>query len=469
MTRLVLNRQLIEDHANPATVVLDLIRQRPSLTGTKDVCREGDCGACQVLLGKMRGGRLRYQAVNACLLPLGAIDACHVVTVEGLNAESLNPVQRALVDCGAIQCGFCTPGLVLALTGFFLNAVISDEKAAIDALAGNLCRCTGYAGIKRAIARLCRQFDLSGSPPERRIDDLVQWQILPAYFSGMDSKLSAIAPRNKAEPTPDAVLVGGGTDLWAARPHWLHTQPLAFLSDSDDGVRFDADDCIVDAAVTIEKLRTSTLFRQLLPSVTQDFELICSAPVRARATVGGNLVNASPIADLAVFFLALNARLLLVSQDASRTVSLKDFFQGYKQVDLQSGERLQTIRFNRRAAMGFNYEKVSMRRHLDIAAVNSALGIEHDDGRIVNACLSAGGVAPVPFYFEKACAYLQGRPITPATVLAAIDIAGQEIAPISDLRGSAGYKRLLLRQLIFAHFMKLFPEAIRWERLHARQ
>ncbi|MBU2568783.1 MAG: FAD binding domain-containing protein [Gammaproteobacteria bacterium] len=469
MTRLVLNRQLIEDHANPATVVLDLIRQRQGLTGTKDVCREGDCGACQVLLGSMRGGRLRYQAVNACLLPLGAIDACHVVTVEGLNGESLNPLQRALVDCGAIQCGFCTPSLMMALTGFFLNAETSNEQAAIDAVAGNLCRCTGYAGIKRAITRLCRQFDLAGSPPERRIDNLVHWQILPAYFSGIAEKLSAIAPRDAVEQSPDAVLVGGGTDLWATRPHWLHTQSLAFLSDSADGVRFDANDCIVDAAVTIEQLRTSKLFRQLFPSVTQDFELICSAPVRARATVGGNLINASPIADLAVFFLALNARLLLVSHDASRTVSLKDFFRGYKQIDLQSGERLQAIHFNRTAAQGFSYEKVSMRRHLDIAAVNSALGIEHADGRIVTARLSAGGVAPVPFYFEKTCAYLQDKSIAPATVLAAADIARHEIAPISDLRGSAEYKRLLLRQLIFAHFMKLFPEVIRWEQLHARQ
>lgn len=469
MTRIILNRQLIDEHADPATVVLDLIRRGHSLTGTKDVCREGDCGACQVLLGTLQGGRLRYRAVNACLLPLGAIDACHVVTVEGLNGEVLTPVQRALVDCGAIQCGFCTPGLVMALTGFLLNAEVSCERAAIDAVAGNLCRCTGYAGITRAIARLCRQFDLSGSPPECRIDDLVQWQILPAYFSGIAEKLSAIVPCEAREPLPGALLVGGGTDLWVARPHSLHARPLAFLPSSTDGVHVDGDDCIVDATASLEQLRTSTLFRQWFPSVEQDFELICSVPVRARATVGGNLVNASPIADLAVFFLALDARLLLVSHDAGRNVSLKEFFQGYKQVDLQDGERLQAIRFKRSAAQSFSYEKVGMRRHLDIAAVNSALGIEHADGCIVSAHLSAGGVAPVPFYFEKTRAYLQGRPIVPATVLGAAEIARQEITPISDLRGSADYKRLLLRQLIFAHFMKLFPESIRWEQLDASQ
>ena len=134
--------------------------------------------------------RIRYQAVNACLLPAGAISGHHVVTIEGLNSEQLNPIQRALVDNGAIQCGFCTPGLVMALTGFFLDSTLSDESAALDSIAGNLCRCTGYAGIKRAVSALCRQFDLSASPLERRIEDLIAWQILPAYFATVPEMLS---------------------------------------------------------------------------------------------------------------------------------------------------------------------------------------------------------------------------------------------------------------------------------------
>ena len=136
-------------------------------------------------------GRIRYQAVNACLLPVGAISGRHVVTIEGLNSEQLNPVQRALVDNGAIQCGFCSPGLVMALTGFFLDSTLPDESAALDSIAGNLCRCTGYAGIKRAVSALCRQFDLSASPLERRIEDLIAWQILPAYFATVPETLSS--------------------------------------------------------------------------------------------------------------------------------------------------------------------------------------------------------------------------------------------------------------------------------------
>ena len=210
--------------------MLDIIRQNRGLTGTKEACREGDCGACQILLGICINDRIHYQAVNACLLPVGAISGHHVVTIEGLNSEQLNPIQRALVENGAIQCGFCTPGLVMALTGFFLNSTLSDESAALDSIAGNLCRCTGYAGIKRAVKALCRQFDLSVSPPERRIEDLIAWQILPAYFASVPEMLSQYSACNTSEPLDNAVLIAGGTDLFVQQPEKLHSQPLHFLA-----------------------------------------------------------------------------------------------------------------------------------------------------------------------------------------------------------------------------------------------
>jgi xanthine dehydrogenase small subunit len=467
MSRFLLNQRLVEEQLPAGTVMLDVIRRRRGLTGTKDVCREGDCGGCQILLGKRQAGGLRYQAVNACLLPLGAVAGGHVVTVEGLNGERLNPIQQALVDNGAIQCGFCTPGLVMALTGFFLNSPASDEPAAVDAVAGNLCRCTGYAGIRRAIGQLCGQFDLSGSPLARRIEDLVHWQILPAYFLTADETLAAL-PLHQVAPSPDAVRVAGGTDLFVQKPDWLQAQLLDFLPGADCGIRQEGADCVIEAATTIEQLRTSPLFRQWFPSVAQDFELICSAPVRARATVGGNLANASPIADLAVFFLALDARLVIASATRLRTVALKDFFQGYKKTDLQAGEQVREILFDTAAAQHFSYEKVSKRTHLDIAGVNSALSIEQAGGRIVKARLAAGGIGPVPAYLAATGAYLRDKTIEPATILEAVEIAQGEITPISDIRGSAEYKRLLLRQLIVAHFLKLFPETIRWEQLHAR-
>ncbi|GAB4255249.1 MAG: xanthine dehydrogenase small subunit [Methylomicrobium sp.] len=468
--RFLLNRRPVEDDSNEATVLLDLLRRKQRLTGTKDVCREGDCGACQVLLGKKNDdGSWRYRAVNACLLPLAAVADSHVVTVEGLSDERANPIQQALIDCGAIQCGYCTPGLVVALTGFFLGAEASDESEALDALAGNLCRCTGYAGIKRAIGRLCRRFDLAESPLERRLDDLVSWGILPGYFDAIDRDMSRIARSNPAVSVPGALPVAGGTDLFVRDPMTLQTQPLAFLANSAQAVRIDGDEMIIDALATIEQLRTSPLFLAEVPKAEQDFKLIGSSPVRARATVGGNVVNASPIADLAVLLLALNARLVLSSpQEGRRVVALKAFFQGYKQVDLNPGEWVTEIRFDRIVGRYCNYEKVSTRRHLDIASVNSAIGVQIQDRIITAVSIAAGGVSPVPLYLAETCAYLSGRVVEPAAIRYAADIARQEISPIDDVRGSADYKRLLLRQLIYAHFLTLFPETLTWEALHAR-
>ena len=466
----LLNRNSVEENVPPGELLLDIIRRNRGLTGTKEACREGDCGACQILLGKFDNNCIRYQAVNACLLPAAAVEGYHVVTIEGLNCGQLNPVQRALVDNGAIQCGFCTPGLVMALTCFFLNSELPDESAALDSIAGNLCRCTGYAGIKRAVKQLCQQYNLAMSSPERRIEDLIAWQILPAYFAGVPDSLSHYPARKISEQPDCAVFIAGGTDLFVQKPEKLHSQPLHFLSNESlqPFIVQENTDCVINALTTIEQIRTSPLLQSYFPRLAEDFKLICSAPVRQRATVGGNLINASPIGDLAVFFLALDAKLTLLSGSQTRTVSLQQFFQAYKKIDLNLGERLLAISFEIPSQVDlFNYEKVGKRRHLDIATVNSALLIREQDGIINKVHISAGGVAPFPLFLAQTCAYLLGQTVCLETVKRAAQIAQSESAPISDSRGSAHYKRLLLRQLLYAHFAELFPEIFKGETFNA--
>ena len=286
--RFLLNRNSVEENVPPGELLLDIIRYNRGLTGTKEACREGDCGACQILVGEHINDRIHYQAVNACLLPVGAIAGQHVVTIEGLNSEQLNPIQRALVENGAIQCGFCTPGLVMALTGFFLNSTHSDESAALDSIAGNLCRCTGYAGIKRAVSALCQQFDLSASPLERRIEDLIAWQILPSYFATVPEMLSQYLAGKTSEPLDNAVLIAGGTDLFVQKPEKLHSQPLHFLSNESlhPLIRKQNSDCIINALTTIEQIRTSSLLQSCFPRLAEDFKLICSAPDPATSNIG---------------------------------------------------------------------------------------------------------------------------------------------------------------------------------------
>lgn len=466
----ILNRDRVDLGDLPAAMpVLDALRHRYRLSGCKEACREGDCGACLILLGKLEHDRLVYRPLVSCLLPLAAVAGAHVVTIEGLNGEQLNPMQQALVDEGAIQCGFCTPGIVLALTAFFLNGEASNVDAAVDAVAGNLCRCTGYGGIKRAIAKLCAQFDLAESPPANRLRDGIAWQILPAYFGCIAERLEALPAADSAD-SELGLPVGGGTDLWVQRADALLDQPLNWLAAAGPNcVRLENGQCRIDAAASIEQLRTSTVLQACLPTLAGDLQWLASAPIRQRATLAGNLANASPIADLAVLFLALDATLELVSAGTSRSLPLRAFFLGYKQTALQPGERLQALRFDTSVVeSGFSFEKVAKRSHLDLASVNSACSMRLEDGAIASVHLAAGGIAPVPLYLAATCDYLRGKTIDASTVTAAADIAQTEIAPIGDLRGSVEYKRLLLRQLLFAHFLKLFPGRVTWEALHAQ-
>lgn len=465
-----LNQTRVQLQSELGKTMLDVIRHNHRLTGCKEACREGDCGSCLVLLGKLEKTRLIYRPVTACLIAVGAVVGDHVVTIEGLNGASLNPIQQALVDQGGIQCGFCTPGIVIALTAFFLNSRYSDIDAAIDAVAGNLCRCTGYIGIKRAIKQLCEQFNLAESPLDTRLQDCIQWGLLPGYFVEIAQQLTLLPVVESHCKSEDDILVGGGTDLWVQRADRLVSQKLYFspVVDSYDCVRLENGQCHIDAATSIEQLRTSLDMQALLPSIDEDMKLLCSAPVRQRATVAGNIANASPIGDLSVLFLALDATVQLGATNQQRNLRLRDFFLGYKQTMRQPDEPILAISFDcLEGQTGFSFEKVSKRQFLDIASVNSALSIRLVDGLIDTIHLSAGGVAPIPLYLSASCEYLRGKSIRADIIVKAADIADSEIEPISDLRGSAEYKRLLLRQLIFAHFLKLFPQYLSWEALHA--
>ena len=138
--------------AAPGDTLLDFVRLGRRLTGTKEGCAEGDCGACTVLVGRLTEGGLVYEPVNACIRFLAACHRCHIVTVEHLKGADggLHPVQAAMVEHHGSQCGFCTPGFVMALYGLWMTNPDPSVVEIETALQGNLCRCTGYAPIVRA-------------------------------------------------------------------------------------------------------------------------------------------------------------------------------------------------------------------------------------------------------------------------------------------------------------------------------
>lgn len=459
MLRFALNDGLAETERHPGLPALDYLRDDARLTGVKHACREGDCGSCVILLGQLIENTIRYRVVTSCLLPVAALHGHHVVTIEGLNRRQLGPVQSAFADEGASQCGFCTPGFVISFTGFLLEATRWDEQEAVEAVAGNICRCTGYASIRRALSAVLERLRENVDPGEERIPALVREGLLPEYFIRVGDLVAGIEDELPRPPATGAqIIVAGGTDLYVQRPDELPDAEVWVMPiETAHPVWKDGDHVYLAATATAEDMKRSKLLEQTVGGIEAAMRLMGSLPIRWRATIAGNIVNASPIGDMTIVLLALDAELGLVSGEDHRSLPLREFFLGYKKLDLRAGEVVEWARFTTPPKGSlFNFEKVSKRTHLDIASVNSAVSIEVRDGRIHRACLSAGGVSPIPMQLPHTAEYLSGREPDAATALAAAELARSEVTPISDVRGSADYKRLLLGQLVLAHFHELF-------------
>lgn len=457
--RFVLNDRLVETGDSPGMPALDYLRIVAGLTGVKYACREGDCGSCVILLGRRHEGGVRYQVVTSCLLPLGGLAGQHVVTIEGLNRKRLTPIQQAFVDSGASQCGFCTPGFVVALTGFFLCAERWDIHDAIEAIAGNICRCTGYASIVRSLERLLASMNDRVDASEPRVEALVRERFLPNYFLHIRELFPEDEPEDHTHPTPDTIIVGGGTDLYVQRPHQLADGPVHLVPGPvTPAIRRDGGFVYLAATATAEDMKQSEILEHTVGGIDRAMELMGSLPIRNRASIAGNLVNASPIGDMTITLLALGSEIGLVAADENRrAIPLGDFYLGYKKLDLRPAEMVEWVRFPvADNGVLFNFEKVSKRTHLDIATVNTAIALEAPGGKLANVRLSAGGVAPVPLQLLKTMEILEGSEPTAETALAAAEAARSEVLPITDVRGSADYKRLLLGQLVLAHFLVLF-------------
>ena len=479
MVKFILNSQTVETELPKGATVLDFARYHKNLKGTKIGCREGDCGACTILVGELIDEKVKYRSQTSCLMPLANAHGKHVVTVEGINKPNgaLTEVQSALVEESGTQCGFCTVGFVMSLTGFCLDETPKTNESAVSAIDGNICRCTGYKSIERAAASLT--LVLNQKNGQTRLDFAIEKGIVPDSFADIKNRLENL--RNEAtqnSPTiqthaekfgvtdksdggyPKTIIknanpfVGGGTDLYVQNPEEMvyaaaenlfSSADLRFINETNESVE-------IGASVVVTDLLESEVFNRLFPNLYKHLKLVSSTPIRNMATIAGNFVNASPIGDMTAWFLALDASIIF---NTEREIALKDFYLGYKQLAKSEDEFITKIRF-RTDFTHFNFEKVCKRTFLDIASVNTAISLRVSGSKIENAHVSAGGVAPIPLYLRKTSEFLRGEEISEKTVLEANEILQTEISPISDVRGSMEYKRLLLRQLFTAHFVELF-------------
>ena len=440
----------------PAETLFDHLRLRERAVGTKEGCAEGDCGACTVAVGRLRGGRVVYEPTNSCIQLLGALDGAEVVTVEDLapSATKLHPVQQALVDHHASQCGFCTPGFVMTLFALYHANQNPDRASVNDWLAGNLCRCTGYRPIADAALACCRgpakdDFVRNASRTAAQLEALDDGQDLfvgsnETFYAAPASEdsLADICARH-----PDAVIAGGATDvgLWITKelrrlPRIIHTGRAASLR----AVREEDDRVELGAAATYSEAEAA--LRRIDPDIGEVLRRLGSKQVRAVGTVGGNIANGSPIGDMPPVLIALGASVELRLGARRRTLPLEEFFVDYGVQDRAPGEFLARIRVPRLGPdERFRAYKISKRYDQDISSVLGAFRFEVADGRIVSAAMAWGGMAATPQRSprtEKAVIGLglENRALRREAKEHVRVALAADFSPIDDHRASARYR-----------------------------
>lgn len=447
-----------------AHTLLQHLREDRGLTGTKEGCAEGDCGACLVLLGEIAasGTSVRWRSANACFLPLSYVRGKLVLTVEDIGRPAaLHPVQSAMVTEHASQCGFCTPGFVVSLYEHYLHNPRPAPAEAIHLqLSGNLCRCTGYAPILRAAESM---YDL----PRQVRDMAADVQLLKRVLQVVDAAPNvvenrelgeiAIFPANAVEleahrqAHPDAVLLGGSTDvgLWVTKQlrslskviHVTSARDLHGITRTREGLRIGAATAIEDAA--------EGLTREY-PELSELWQRFASPPVRHVGTVGGNIANGSPIGDSMPALMALGSRLNIRGANGRRTVDLDDFYIGYQHTALRSEEFVESIEVPARQDRLFlRVYKVSKRRDDDISAVCMAMAILLDTrGRVFAARIALGGMAATPKRARAVEAALLGCALNEAAMTLAASCLPRDFSPISDHRASSAYRMRVAENLL---------------------
>lgn len=444
---------------DPATTVLEYLRTHERLCGTKEGCAEGDCGACTVVLSEPdANGVLTYRAVNSCIRFLPAIDGRHLITVEGLKDRdgALHPVQRAMVEAHGSQCGFCTPGFVMSLFALWHGQKAPAREDVLQALAGNLCRCTGYRPILDAAQRM---YD---GPAEDRFDrDYSIFGRLRrlARLTGLRYAAAGkefFAPRSLDELAevlrryPDASLLAGGTDfgLWVTKQH-REFQRIVHLGDVAELRRIGTSDTHIEIGGGATWTEALPVLDQHWPSFAELVRRFASPPIRNVATVGGNIANASPIGDGPPPLIALNATLVLLGAGGERELPLEEFFRDYRKTVLRRGEIVARLRIPRPTpGLEFAVYKLSKRVDQDISAVCAAFALRLAGGVVTDARIAFGGMAAVPKRAPLTEAELIDRPWTLATVNAAAAALDRDFAPIDDFRASATYRRLTAKNLL---------------------
>ncbi len=472
--RFVLDGQIVEAQGKRrTTTVLDFLREGLDRKGTKEGCAEGDCGACVVLVGQLNavGTGVDYVPVNSCMQLLPSLDGKSLKTVESLKKSdgTLHPIQKEMVDCFGSQCGFCTPGIVMSLTGMVQTNACPSRAQVNDALSGNLCRCTGYKPIIDATMKACQR-----PAAELKIEDGSDVALLKEIARdkqptlGLEGQIviqpvvrtkkgsEFVSPSTVDEVAqylkdyPQATLLAGSTEIGLqVNKQFARPENICYLGNVSElmAVKETAAAWMIGAAVPLEQVMN--LVSDSYADFAEVLRRFGSPPIRSTATLAGNIANGSPIGDTMPCLMALGAQLHLRKGDKKRVVALDAFYTGMKTNVMQAGEFITAIELSKpKAASKFKAHKISKRFDQDISATCAAMSFELSNGKLKNVKLAYNGMAPAPCRAPKIEAVLEGK--SPFDVKAAeIDAAITASFPARDgLRATWAYRSLVARNLV---------------------
>ncbi|WP_262692229.1 xanthine dehydrogenase small subunit [Kordiimonas aestuarii] len=460
---------------DPTTTVLNFLRYELARTGTKEGCAEGDCGACTVVLGELIDGRIRCRAVNACILFVPTLDGKELITVESLRAKdgTLHPVQQALVDTHGSQCGFCTPGFVMSLYALYEEGGARGRAHINDALAGNLCRCTGYGPIVEAGLRMEEmRLPVDAGVLKDRVDALRSLKRHDTLKLSVKDKLTGTHKYYFAPVTidgladislayPDATYLAGGTDvgLWVTKQHRELAQ-IIYIGDVEELKHIQVTDRSVEIGAGASFTDAIDVLARYYGDMGEIIRRIGSVQIRNSGTLGGNIANGSPIGDSMPALIAAGATLTLRMGSLERTMPLEDYFIDYGKQDLQPGEFVARISVPLPPEHSrYRAYKVSKRFDQDISAVCACFGFEIKAGVMEGARIAYGGMTATPKRAAMAERALVGRAWTMDNMEAAVAALAEDFAPISDMRASADYRMMAAQNLLRKAFIELDAEA----------
>ena len=454
----------------------DYLRTKLYLTGTKEVCIEGDCGACTVLCGKFEKGKTNYQTIDACICYVYQLDKSHIVTVEGVKNSKLNPVQEAMVNNHGAQCGYCTPGFVVSLYSLFnFSPTLTSSKPLNktdikNALVGNLCRCTGYETIIEAglsvdpnlVEKLYEIYPdeslskINNVQPEENKEN-IEINTGDRYFAQGATLKEALRLKNE---NLDAKLLAGGTDLHVlCNKKDLNPKKIIYLSNLTElkGIEVKDNCLVIGGGVTLSEFES--LVSEYYPGLKEFLELFGSPQIRNIATLVGNIANASPIGDTLPFLLIMNAELILENIHRERKININDFYKGYKSLAMEVDEIITHVKVPLLAKDEIlRLYKVSKRKHLDISSFSAAIKMKENNGSVQSIRIAFGGVGPTVQRIPEVEGFLCGKRITERIFKEASELIDSAVKPISDVRGSKEYRLQLAKNSLMKFYFELAKE-----------